>query len=61
MVKGALGLVNRLRDIVDESGRIPKGTLVRWAVLGNSAAVSVGAEGECRYMSPPLKWAGHLA
>ena len=36
--------VNRLGDIAAESGRIPQGAFVRWAM---QLAVGDGAEGEC--------------
>ena len=47
MGKEAVKFVNHLGDIAAESSRIPKGAFMRWATLGNAAAVGDGAGGEC--------------
>ena len=59
MGKEAVKFVNRLGDIAAESGRIPKGAFVRWAMQLLSVTVQRG-NAEMYRISPP-EWAGHLA
>ena len=54
MGKGAVKFVIRLGDIAAESGRIPKGAFVRWAMKLLPVTVQRGND-------VPPEWAGHLA